>query len=229
MMNDNSNNSNRWQYIGQIKLPVQLRSISNGKTMLPITLENGSTNINFVCFSPLSDQLSELQQGQTISVTGYMKNRKCEQCGHYHVNLIAKSVSLDNGHTWLSDDQQNHQQHPQQQPLQQAIQGFQQPPRQQQPKQSREEFLSTNQYRQQSAQGQQGKMTDLLNNRTPEDSPVTPAAMEAQTKLYSQNQPIDTQHQAEASLQRYQANAQQAPVQDNTQTIDFDATSDSTF
>ena len=227
MMN---NNSNCWQYVGKVLFNVQLRQIGNGKTMLPITLENGSTNVGFVCFSPLSDQLSELQQGQTISVTGYMKNRKCEQCGHYHVNLIAKSVSLDNGHTWLSDDQQNHQQQPRQQPLQQEIEGFRQQPVQNQPVQSREEFLSTNQYRQQSAQGQQqsGGMTDLLNNRTPEDASVTPAAMEAQQKLY-QNQPIDTQHQAEASLRQYQANAQQAPVQDNTQTIDFDKTSDSPF
>ena len=228
MMN---NNSNGWQYVGKVLFNVQLRQIGNGKTLLPITLENGSTNISFVCFSPLSDQLSHLQQNQTLTVTGYMKNRKCEQCGHYHANLIAKSVSLDGGKTWLSDDQQNHQQ----QPLQQEIEGFRQPPRQQQPvqnrpTQSREEFLSTNQYRQQSAQGQQqsGGMTDLLNNRTPEDASVTPAAMEAQQKLY-QSQPIDTQHQAEASLRQYQANAQQAPVQDNTQTIDFDATTDDSF
>lgn len=269
----NNSNSNSWQYLGQVKFSVQLRPISDGKTMLPLILENGNTNIEFVCFSPLSDQLFNLQQGQTVSVNGYMKNRKCDNCGHYHVNLIAKSVSLDGGKTWLSDDQQQQQNQHQpgfNQPLQQQqqaqpqnavyVQGqqgrkppqfqqkqvrppvqqsetFQQPvqneqvahlqqcqsqfQQQNQPQQSRDEFLSNNQYRQQSAQGQQGSMAQLLNNRSEPDTPVSPAGVAAQQKLYEK--PIETYQQAETSLQNYQNHAQQTPLQDDSDIIDFDA------
>ena len=182
----NSSNTNSWTFTGEVRLNVQLRQIGNGKTMLPLTMENGSVHVSFVCFSPLSDQLAGLQQGQTISVNGYMKNRKCDKCGHYHVNLIAKQVSTDGGRTWLSDDQQpqqnqSHQQPGQQQQPNQQQSGFKQPlrqsqqhsqPQQNQPQQSRDEFLSSNQYRQQSQQslsGQQGSMADLLNNRSEPD------------------------------------------------------------
>ena len=235
----NSSNTNSWTFTGEVRLNVQLRQIGNGKTMLPLTMENGSVHVSFVCFSPLSDQLAGLQQGQTISVNGYMKNRKCDKCGHYHVNLIAKQVSLDNGRTWLSDDQQPQQiqGHQQQQGQQQS--GFKQPlrqsqqhsqPQQNQPQQSRDEFLSSNQYRQQSQQslsGQQGSMADLLNNRSEPDDPVSPEGMRAQESLYSQNQPINTPQQAQESLQRYQNHVQQAPTQDDSNDIDFGAANSS--
>ena len=235
-MNNNSGSSNSWQYVGQVKFSPTLRTLAGGKSFLSVTVDNGNSGMSGVMFGVLAEAFHVMTgQGNTVSLTGYINQRKDSNTGYYQNSLICQAFSVDGGSSWHTEQslkgQQQAQYQPQQQPLQQAIQGFQQPqqqpvrtpaqqsqafqepaqnqqvahlqqcqkqfqqqapqqhqrqPMQSQPTQSRDEFLSTNQYRQQSPQGQQqqGKMADLLNNRTDPDSPVTPEAMEAQSQLY---------------------------------------------
>ena len=214
---------------GTVRYAPALKPISNGRNLLPLSIEDENGFIPVVVFSPLAETLAQqLGQGMQVSLSGRINAKKDPQSGYWYSSLIANKYSLD-GTNWVDESQCQ-----QQQPLQQVIQGFQQPQQQpvrtpaqqsqafqqpqvnqqvqhlqqcqsqfeqqapqqhqrqpaqqqQQPKQSRDEFLSTNQYRQQPATGQQqqGKMADLLNNRTDPDSPVTPEAMEAQSQLYS--------------------------------------------
>ena len=236
-MNNNSGSSNSWQYVGQVKFSPTLRTLAGGKSFLSVTVDNGNSGMSGVMFGVLAEAFHVMTgQGNTVSLTGYINQRKDSNTGYYQNSLICQAFSVDGGSSWHTEQslkgQQQAQYQPQQQPLQQAIQGFQQPqqqpvrtpaqqsqafqepaqnqqvahlqqcqkqfqqqppqqhqrqPMQSQPTQSRDEFLSTNQYRQQSPQGQQqqGKMADLLNNRTDPDSPVTPEAVQAQNALYS--------------------------------------------
>ena len=211
---------------GTVRFAPVLKPISNGRNLLPLSIEDENGFIPVVVFSPLAETLAQqLGQGMQVTLSGRINAKKDPQSGYWYSSLIANKYSMD-GTNWVDESQC------QQQPLQQAIQGFQQPqqqpvrppvqqpqafqeaaqnqqvahlqqcqkqfqqqapqqhqrqPMQSQPTQSRDEFLSTNQYRQQSPQGQQqqGKMADLLNNRTDPDSPVTPEAVQAQNALYS--------------------------------------------
>ena len=249
---------NDFELLGTVAFEPKLSATKNGKNILPLRLECGQNSIPTVSFSPLSEALAQiLHTGDSVGVSGFINARQDPESKYTYPCLVIQRFCL-NGKDWLGagDVEQKPQQvvsqhansscsqgqlpldqphmQPQAQPQMQPQQQSHQPSAEtNQPVQTREEFLSTNQYRKQSATGQQsqGGMANLLNNKA-QDGTVSQEAVAAQAVLYGKSgqadkgsqdlsQPITTTQQAEASLQQYQNGALQASTQDDSEIIDF--------
>ena len=247
---------NDFQIQGVVSFKGKPTSFQGGKQILPLRIEVRQNNIPTVAFSPIAEALMQvLNLGDEVGISGWINARQDPKSEYWYPSLVIQKFCLD-GMNWLGAEQVQQapqqvvsqhansscsqgqlpldqpQMQPQAQPQMQPQQQSHQPSAEtNQPAQTREEFLSTNQYRKQSATGQQsqGGMANLLNNKA-QDGTISQEAVAAQAVLYgksgqadkgSQNQPITTVQQATESLQQYQDGALQASTQDDSETIDF--------
>ena len=102
---------------GKHKFAPELKPISNGRNLLPLTIEDENGFIPVVLFSPLAEALvQQLSQGMQVSLSGKINAKKDPQSGYWYASLIANKYSLD-GTNWVDESQcqQQAQYQPQQQ------------------------------------------------------------------------------------------------------------------
>ena len=216
----NNNNINSWQYAGNVKFPVQLKTSAAGKVFLSVVLDNGSSGMGAIMFDTVAEAFHVMAgQGNSVVLKGHISQRKDKSTGYYHNSLICNGFSVDGGASWHTEQslkgqqttQQNQGYQQQQQiPVQQQQQvrppvqpseAFQQPTQNEQVahlQQCQQQF-SQQQPQQVQQQPVQRPIEGFQDRQVQQGDQPSAQAVEAQSVLYSapaqeqQQQPIHSE------------------------------------
>ena len=204
----NNNNTNSWIYTGQLKFENKLKTSAGGKVFLSVVLNNSNSGMGAIMFDTVAEAFNVMVgQGNTVSLRGYISQRKDKSTGYYHNSLICNGFSVDGGASWHTEQSLKGQQQqiPVQQqqvrpPVQQSEQ-FQPPQVNQQVEhlQQCQQQFSQQQPQQVQQQPVQRPIEGFQDRQVQQGSQPSAQAVEAQSVLYSapaqeqQQQPIHSE------------------------------------